>query len=78
MAYLCAEGNTLRSKELIFKPAHRKYFSLMDTHSAHTVFPADVWADTSTDWLLSMHRMASRWKGSSMKGYSCIRKAKLV
>lgn len=42
-----------------------------DTHSAQTVLPADVCADTSTDWLLSMHKMASRWKGSRIKGYSC-------
>lgn len=33
---------------------------IKDTYSAHTVLPADVCADTSTDWLLSMHKMASR------------------
>ena len=39
-------------------------------YSATTVFPADVWADTRTDWEFSMHRRASRWKGSSTKGNS--------
>lgn len=41
------------------------------THSAQTVLPAEVCADTSTDSLLSMHRIASRWNGSRTKGYSC-------
>lgn len=40
------------------------------TYSAHTVFPADVCADTKTDWLLSTHWMASLWKASRMNGYS--------
>ena len=40
------------------------------THSAQTVFPADVCADTKTDWLLSTHWMASLWKASRMNGYS--------
>lgn len=48
----------------------RLYTCRIHTYSAHTVFPADVWADTSTDWLLSMQRMASRWNGSSTNGYS--------
>lgn len=39
-------------------------------YSATTVLPADVWAETRTLWLLSMHRIAWRWKGSSTKGYS--------
>lgn len=42
-----------------------------DTHSAQTVLPAEVCADTSTDSLLSIHKIASRWKGSRIKGYSC-------
>lgn len=42
-----------------------------DTHSAHTVLPAEVCADTRTDSLLSIHKMASRWKGSRINGYSC-------
>lgn len=45
--------------------------SILFTHSAQTVLPADVCADTSTDSLLSMHKMASRWNGSRTKGYSC-------
>lgn len=40
-------------------------------YSATTVLPADVCADTSTDWLRSRHAMDSRWKGSRVKGYSC-------
>lgn len=40
------------------------------TYSATTVFPADVWADTNTLWLFSMHKIASFWKGSNRKGYS--------
>ena len=40
------------------------------SYTATTVLPADVWADTSTDWLFSKHNNASFWKGSRMKGYS--------
>lgn len=40
------------------------------THTATTVFPAEVWAETKTDWLFSKHNMASFWKGSRMNGYS--------
>ena len=40
------------------------------TYSATTVLPADVCADTSTDWLFSKHNMASFWKGSKVNGYS--------
>lgn len=39
------------------------------TYSAITVLPADVWAETSTDWLLSTHKMDSFWKGSNVNGY---------
>lgn len=39
-------------------------------YSATTVFPADVWADTRTDWLFSMHKIASRWNGSKTNLYS--------
>lgn len=45
-------------------------FKKKATHSAQTVFPADVCADTKTDWLLSTHWMASLWKASRMNGYS--------
>ena len=40
-------------------------------YSATTVLPADVCADTSTDWLFSMQRRASRWNASRANGYSC-------
>lgn len=40
------------------------------TYSATTVFPADVWADTNTDWLFSRHNTASFWNGSRMNLYS--------
>lgn len=39
-------------------------------YSATTVFPAEVCADTNTDWQFSMHRSASFWNGSSTNGYS--------
>lgn len=39
------------------------------TYSATTVFPADVCAETNTDCKLSMHIMASFWKGSRIKLY---------
>lgn len=48
-----------------------KWTRSIDTHSAHTVLPAEVCADTRTDSLLSIHKMASRWKGSRINGYSC-------
>lgn len=51
------------------------WFSLSDTamaYSATTVLPADVWAETKTDWLLSIHCMAWRWKASNTKGYSWV------
>lgn len=40
------------------------------TYTATTVLPADVWADTRTDWLFSRHSRASFWKGSRINGYS--------
>jgi hypothetical protein len=40
------------------------------TYSATTVFPADVWAETSTDWLFCKHVIASRWNGSRLNLYS--------
>ena len=40
------------------------------TYTATTVLPADVWADTKTDWLFSKHKRASFWNGSSMNGNS--------
>lgn len=58
---LKAGGDTTQKQSFTF---------VQNTHSAHTVFPAEVWADTRTDWLLSIHRIASRWKGSRRKGYS--------
>lgn len=42
----------------------------MRTYTATTVFPADVWAETSTDWLFSKHSKASFWKGSRINGNS--------
>lgn len=45
-------------------------FSQKCSYSATTVFPADVCADTKTDWLFSKHFSDSFWKGSRMKGYS--------
>lgn len=39
-------------------------------YSATTVLPADVCADTKTDWLFSMHKIASFWNGSKTNGYS--------
>ena len=42
----------------------------VNTHTATTVLPAEVCADTSTDWLFSKHNRASFWNGSKMNGYS--------
>lgn len=39
-------------------------------YSATTVFPADVWAETKTDWSFSMHWMASFWNASRTNVYS--------
>lgn len=39
------------------------------TYSAITVLPADVCAETNTDWLLSTQHMDSFWKGSNVNGY---------
>lgn len=50
---------------------HSGIMFTQDTHSAQTVLPAEVCADTSTDSLLSIHKMASRWNGSRINGYSC-------
>lgn len=70
MAYLGDEDASIRaaSAELVIK--QRNVRSTW-THSAHTVLPAEVCADTRTDSLLSIHKMASRWKGSRINGYSC-------
>lgn len=38
-------------------------------YSATTVLPAEVCALTRTDWLFSMHNIASRWNGSNVKVY---------
>ncbi len=40
------------------------------TYSATTVLPADVWAETRTDWLFCKHNIASRWNGSRLNLYS--------
>lgn len=40
------------------------------THSAMTVFPAEVWADTRTDCMLSIQRIASVWNESRTNLYS--------
>ena len=46
------------------------FFAKKCSYSATTVFPADVCADTKTDWLFSKHFSDSFWNGSRMKGYS--------
>ncbi|MGG6495900.1 UNVERIFIED_CONTAM: hypothetical protein NY603_23560, partial [Bacteroidetes bacterium 56_B9] len=38
-------------------------------NSATTVLPADVCADTRTDSFLSIHEVATNWKGSSSNLY---------
>lgn len=50
-------GNQHRSTHIHKASRNRPEISLREkaTHSAHTVFPADVCADTKTDWLLSTH-----------------------
>lgn len=50
---------------------------MINTYSATTVFPADVWAETNTDCKLSMHMIASFWKGSKMKLY-CFAGSELI
>ena len=35
-------------------------------YSATTVLPAEVWADTSTDWSFSRQRTDRDWNGSSV------------
>ena len=34
------------------------------TTSATTVFPAEVWAETKTDWSFSRHNTDLDWNGS--------------
>lgn len=64
----CDIYKTNQPAEMVSTLLIKKKFT-HNTYSATTVLPAEVCADTNTDWLLSTQSIDSSWKGSNVNGY---------